>query len=144
MEHPSGRRKRLAARDWLLNARTEMRWSRSASTNRQDLIVYPTKCTWGCCTCLCLFWRICSTTGWSHCWRKVADMFGRFRRLQAHTSFAYRFCDLSLAIWLDLSRTTLWREDRSKTTCIGARGPRGDRWRHRSRADQFRTLQGLQ
>ena len=28
------------------------------------------------------------------------------------------FCSLSSTIWLDLSRTTLWREDQSKTTCI--------------------------
>ena len=53
-------------------------------------MVYPTKCTWGCRTYLYLFWRICSTIGsprepslialpraWSHCWRKVASMFGR-------------------------------------------------------------------
>ena len=65
-----------------------MRWSRSASTSRRDEMVCPTKCTWGCRTCLCLFWRICSTIGsprepslvalpraWSHCWRKVAGMF---------------------------------------------------------------------
>ena len=48
------------------------------------------KCTWGCRTYLCLFWWICSTIGslreptlvalsraWSHCWKKVAGMFGR-------------------------------------------------------------------
>ena len=52
-------------------------------------MVYPTKCTWGCCTCLPIFWRMCSTIGlprepslvvsprvWSHCWRKTAGMFG--------------------------------------------------------------------
>ena len=85
-----GRLKRLAARVWLLNAKSVMRWSRSASTSRRDKMVCPTKCTWGCRTCLCLFWRICSTIGsprepslvalpraWSHCWRKVAGMFGR-------------------------------------------------------------------
>ena len=84
------RPKRLAARGWLLNTKSMMRWSRSASTNRQDQMVYPTKCTWGCCTCLCIFWKICSTIGsprepslvalpkaWSHCWRKVACMFAR-------------------------------------------------------------------
>ena len=53
-------------------------------------MVCPTKCTWKCRTCLYLFWRICSTIGsprepslvalpraWSHCWRKVAGMFGK-------------------------------------------------------------------
>ena len=47
---------------------------------RQYSMVYPTMCTWGCHTCLCLFWRIYSTTclprepslvalprAWSHC-----------------------------------------------------------------------------
>ena len=86
----SGWLKRLVTRMWLLNAKSAMHWSRSATTNRQDLMVCPTKCTWGCRTCLYLFWWICSTIGlpresslvalprvWSHCWRKVADMFGR-------------------------------------------------------------------
>ena len=38
-------------------------WSRSALTSRLDWMVYPTKCTWGCRTCLPLFWRMCSTIG---------------------------------------------------------------------------------
>ena len=50
----------------------------------------PYKCTWGCRTCLSLFWRINSKIGyprdpslealprvWPHRWRKVAGMFGR-------------------------------------------------------------------
>ena len=40
-----------------------MRWSRSALTSHLDWMVYPTKCTRGCCTCLPLFWRMCSTIG---------------------------------------------------------------------------------
>ena len=79
----SGLLKRLVARVWLLNAKSVMHWSRSASTSRQDYMVYPTKCTWSCRTCWRLVWRICSTIGsprepslvalpraWSHCWRK--------------------------------------------------------------------------
>ena len=32
-------------------------------SNRPDLMVYPTNCTWRCRTFLWLFWRICSTIG---------------------------------------------------------------------------------
>ena len=79
-------------RVWLLNAKSVMRWSRSAWTSRRDFEIWVcyTKCTWGCRICLSLFWRIFSTIGsprepslialpraWSHCWRKVASMFVR-------------------------------------------------------------------
>ena len=37
---------RLGSRH-LLNAKSVMRWSRSASTSCLDYMVYPTKCTWG-------------------------------------------------------------------------------------------------
>ena len=63
-----------------------------------DLMVYPTKSTWGCRACLCLFWRMCSTIGSP---RRLAGLEGASR----------------------LRRTSLWREDQSKTTCI---------WRARS------------
>ena len=80
----------LAARIWLMNVKSIMCWSRLASTNFQDLMVYLTKCTWSCCTYLYLFWWICSTIGlsrepslvalpgvWSYSSRKVLGMFGR-------------------------------------------------------------------
>ena len=64
-----------------------MHWNGSAATSCQDWMVYPMKCTLVCRTCLCLFWRICSTIGsltepslvvllrsWSHYWRKLAGM----------------------------------------------------------------------
>ena len=85
-----GRLKQLVGSVWLLNAKSMMRWSRLASASCQDWMVCPMKCTWGCHTCLSLFWWICSTIGSprepslvalprasSHCWRKVAGMFGR-------------------------------------------------------------------
>ena len=78
-----------AVRVWWLNVTSVMRWSRSTSINHRDNIVYITRCTWGYCTRLCLFWQICSTIGSprepslvalprarSHCWRKMAGMFG--------------------------------------------------------------------
>ena len=43
-----GRQKQLAARVWLLNAKSVMRWSRSALTSRRDWMVCTTKCTWEC------------------------------------------------------------------------------------------------
>ena len=47
-------RKRLAAKVWLLNAKSVTRWSRSGS---QVIRI------WGYRTCLSFFWRICSTIG---------------------------------------------------------------------------------
>ena len=83
-------RGRVAAKVWLLNAKSVMRWSKSASASHRDWMVCPTQCTWGCCSCLSLFKQICSTislprepfplvlpTIWPHCWRKAAGMFGK-------------------------------------------------------------------
>ena len=70
-------------------------------------MVYPTKCTWGCRTCVHLFWRICSTIGsprepllvallraWSYWGRKVAGILGEIRWLQTHNT------ELKILAWL--------------------------------------------
>ena len=65
-----------------------------ASRSLQDWMVSPIRCTWECRTCLCRFWRTCSTivlprepsfdiSLWvrSHWRRKVVGAYGHNRRL---------------------------------------------------------------
>ena len=58
----SGRLKRLAARVWLLNAKSVMRWSRSASTSARTRW-FAQRSVLEAVARLYLFWRICSTIG---------------------------------------------------------------------------------
>ena len=135
------RRKRLVMRTWLPNAESVTHWIRSASTSRRDWMVCPTKCTRGCCTCLSLFWQMCSTTGlpgshpWSHhqeCYHIAKERrsacLRRVRRLQVPNSAIHWVKNsgpgLEVALveccrrWFESSSVTLWRENRSKITSI--------------------------
>ena len=120
------------------------------------------KCIWGFHGCLCLFWRMYSTTGlprepfvemlprvWLHYWRKVTSMFGRAPMTASRLFCSTQSERLLLAdrllpvIRSELIRNTLWREDRSKQLALGLWDPSGGWRRNCSCTDQFESVQSI-
>ena len=90
-------------------------------------MVCPTKCTWGCRTCLCLLWRFFSTIGlprepsletllkkWSHCWRRRQGCLGGTKQLQANNLVKHKVKDFGLDIGEPLA-DCYQRSDRNRT-----------------------------